>query len=264
MTDYQLYQGDCLEILPTLADGSVDAIICDLPYGTTACSWDSRIPLEPLWAQFKRVIKPRGAVVLFGAQPFTSMLVMSNLEWFRYEWIWEKQKPTNFLHAKNMPLRAHESILIFGKSITYNPQGTCSVKIKNGRKNKAARGVYKTVEGENYIQTTGNYPRTIIKVSTPSMPQHQTQKPVALLEYLIKTYTNAGETVLDCVFGSGTTGVAALHTGRKFIGIELDPGYYAIAEKRIQKASQMAAGEFVTKNGHATDTDNLPLFMEVE
>lgn len=234
----QLMHGDCLDILPTLPDASVDAVICDPPYGTTACKWDSVIPFEPMWRELKRLIKPRGAVVLFGSQPFTSALVMSNPGWFRAAWVWEKQKPTNFLQAKRQPLRAHEDVVVFSDSaMRYNPQGLQLVNVKSGRKNKAARGVYRDVPGADYVQTVGNYPRTVLKFDTDTSNPHPTAKPVALMEYLIRTYTDAGDVVLDFTMGSGTTGVACVNTGRRFIGIERDAGYFAIAERRIAEAA---------------------------
>lgn len=234
---YRLYCGDCLDVLPTLAAGSVDAVIADPPYGTTACAWDSVIPLAPMWEQLKRVIKPRGAIVLFAAQPFTSALVMSNPQWFRYSWVWEKQQPTGFLDAKRKPLRAHEDIVVFssGQS-TYNPQGTIEVSAENGRVNKSG-SCYGSIKRGDFSQTVGNFPRTVLHFDKVSCGQvHPTQKPLDLLAYLVRTYTNAGDTVLDFTMGSGTTGVACRMEGRNFIGIELDPHYYAIAERRIANA----------------------------
>ncbi len=239
MSSYQLYHGDCLEVMPTLESESVDMILCDLPYGTTACHWDSVIPFEPLWAQYKRLIKPKGAIVLFGSQPFTSALVMSNIDWFKYCWVWEKQQPTGFLHVKDAPMKSHEDIVIFSlSSHSYNPQGTKSVFVKSGRANKSGNGCYRNVNGENYIQTIGNYPRSILKFDRVTHSQiHPTQKPVALLAYLIRTYTNEGETVLDNTMGSGSTIVAAIQEGRRAIGIEQDAGYFQIAQKRCEEAT---------------------------
>ena len=238
----QLYLADCLDVLPTL-QGPFDAIIADLPYGTTACKWDTVIPFEPLWAQYKRLIKPRGAIVLFGSQPFTSALVMSNLGWFKWEDVWRKSQATGHLNAKVMPLREHENILIFGNGrITYNPQ-IISKKEENIRpptrgSNSQCYGAF-SVFAERSIPVDMSYPRSIIDIPNANNGErvgHSTQKPVTLLEYLIRTYTNEGETVLDNVMGSGTTGVACVNTGRSFVGIELDSGYFAIAKTRIEQA----------------------------
>jgi len=232
----QLYHGDCLDILPTLEAGSVDAIIADLPYGTTACKWDTVIPFAPLWEQYKRLIKPRGDVVLFGSQPFTSALVMSNVGWFRYEWIWEKPQGTGYLNANRNPMKAHENVVVFYERLgTYNPQKT------KGKPYRATRGAAggvvrdKTVGGYVTINNGERYPKTELRFNDEK-GHHPTQKPVALLEYLIRTYTDEGETVLDNTMGSGTTGVACVQTGRNFIGIELDAGYFEIAQRRIAEA----------------------------
>ena len=235
---YNLHLGDCLDVLPTLEAQSVDAIICDPPYGTTACKWDAVIPFEPMWREIKRVLRPRGACVLFGSQPFTSALVMSNPKWYRHSWVWEKQKPTNFLQVKRQPLRSHEDITVFCRfGVRYHPQGLRFVSVKNGRKNKAARGVYRNVQGADYVQTVGNYPRSVLKFNTDTTSPHPTAKPLSLLEYLVKTYTDEGDTVLDFTMGSGTTGHACMNLGRRFIGIERDAGYFAIAQRRIAEAA---------------------------
>lgn len=236
---YQLFHGDCLEIMPTLAAGTVDAVITDPPYGTTACKWDSVIPFDAMWDGIKHVVKPRAAVVLFGSQPFTSALVMSNPKWFKQNVIWEKQQPTGFLDANRKHLDSHEDVLLFSDGLaTYNPQNTKAVKVKSGRKNKGGNGVYGSVKNADYVQTVGNYPRSVIRQKCVTHKQiHPTQKPVALVEYLIKTYTNEGDTVLDFTMGSGTTGVAAMRTGRRFIGIEMDKGYFDIAHERIANAA---------------------------
>ena len=231
-------QGDCLELMKVIPDGSVDMILCDLPYGTTACKWDTIIPFEPLWEQYERVIKDNGAIVLTASQPFTSSLVMSNPKLFKNEWIWKKQKPTNFYQVKQQPLKEHESVLVFAKKrITYNPQGTVPVNIKSGRKNKSSN-LYSKYDGGDYVQKVGNYPRSILFYPTEGDKYriHPTQKPVALFEYLIKTYTNEGETILDNCMGSGTTGVACKNLNRNFIGMELDKEYFEIAKKRIAEA----------------------------
>ena len=240
--DISLLQGDCLELLASIPDGSVDMILCDLPYGTTACKWDTVIPFEPLWEQYRRVAKKNAAIVLTASQPFTTALISSNLKEFRYCWVWEKQQPTGFLDARRKPMKAHEDICVFYQaSATYNPQGLVAVQVKNSRKNKAGNGVYGAVGAENYMQKEGNFPRSVLKVGRVTHGQvHPTQKPVALMEYLIRTYTNEGETVLDNCMGSGTTGVACMNTNRNFIGIEKDETYFKIAEQRINK-SIMAA-----------------------
>jgi DNA modification methylase len=245
MMNYELYHGDCLEIMPTLAAGSVDAVITDPPYGTTACKWDSVIPFEPMWAGIKHVIKKRAAVVLFGSQPFTSALVMSNVDWFKYEWIWDKKKVTRFLDSSWRPLSHIEQVCVFMEKIgTYNPQ------MKSGKPHKRGFSDRKTFPS-NYggfidTETHGHtlyYPKQTITISAISNGQtHPTQKPVALMEYLIKTYTNPGDTVLDFTMGSGSTGVACMKTGRNFIGIELDAEYHRIAETRIKNA----AGDYTT------------------
>lgn len=233
MPEYQLYLGDCLDILPTLEDESVDAILTDVPYGTTACKWDVIIPLEPMWKEVKRVLRKHGVFVTTAGQPFTSVLVSSNLDWFKYEWIWEKDSPTGHLNVKRRPMLKHESVVAFSKnSHTYNPQGLKPY-------GKIARRGH---NGENYgnsgnknFQEFTNYPRSILQFDT-SRGLHPTQKPVALYEYLVKTYTNEADTVLDFCMGSGTTGVAALKLGRRFIGIEKEPKYFAIAAQRITDA----------------------------
>jgi DNA modification methylase len=237
MSKIELIQGECLEKMKDIPDGSVDLVLTDPPYGTTACKWDSVIPFEPMWAQLHRIIKGNGAIVLFGSEPFSSALRMSNIKRYKYDWVWKKQKPTNFYNAKRQPLKEHENIVVFAEvTPAYRPQGTTEVCVMSGRKNKSSN-IYSKYDGGNYIQTVGNYPRTILEFPTEGDKgrQHPTQKPVALLEYLIRTYTNEGETVLDFTMGSGSTGVACVNTGRNFIGIELDAGYFKIAEKRINE-----------------------------
>ncbi len=229
-----LYLGDCLEIMPTLPPASVDLILCDLPYGTTQNKWDSVIPLDRLWAQYWRVAKPNAAIVLTAAQPFTSALVVSNLNEFRYQWVWEKTKASGFLNARRRPLTAHEDIVVFGNVEIYNPQDLKPVNVNSARKNKSGNGNFGKVNSTPYVQTEGNFPRSVIYFQHELKPVHPTQKPVALMEYLIRTYTNEGDTVLDNCMGSGTTGVACRNTNRKFIGIERDPTYFEIARKRIE------------------------------
>jgi len=233
----QLIHGDCLEEMPKLQDHSIDMILCDLPYGTTACKWDTVIPFEPLWTQYKRLIKDNGAIVLTASQPFTSALVMSNVKMFKYEWIWNKVTGRGHLVAKHRPMAQHENILVFGNGkVKYNPQMVLMEKPQKGRSMEASRtsimGGHTTKESETIIRTH-KYPKTIITQGVDGKYVHPTQKPVALFEYLIKTYTNEGDLVLDNCMGSGTTGVACKNLNRNFIGIEIDPDYFKIAEKRI-------------------------------
>ena len=232
--DCTLLMGDCLERMKEIPYGSVDMVLADPPYGTTACKWDSIIPLEPMWEQLKRVIKPNGAIVLFGAEPFSSALRVSNIKQYKYDWVWEKSKPTGHLNAKKQPLRQVELISVFyKKQCTYLPQGTSPTNKIVSRTNRGNYGeCSKTTK-----QTVTGYPRNIIKFASVD-GVHPTQKPVALMEYLIKTYSNEGETVLDFAMGSGTTGVACQNLDRDFIGIELDEGYFDIARKRISEAKQ--------------------------
>jgi site-specific DNA-methyltransferase (adenine-specific) len=236
MIDLRL--GDCLEVMQTIPDKSIDAIICDLPYGTTACKWDSVIPFEPLWAQYKRIIKDNGAIVLFGQEPFSSLLRMSNIAEYKYDWIWDKVKPGTFATAKYQPLRQHELISVFYKNFgAYNPQMTERDKPKTSKRygnSDSASLKYNDGLNRTYTQL---YPKTILKYSNAAQKGkvHPTQKPVDLLEYLVKTYTNQNDIVLDNCMGSGTTGVACKNLGRKFIGIEQDANYFEIAKKRINE-----------------------------
>lgn len=230
-----LMKGDCLDRMKEIPSGSVDMVLTDPPYGTTACKWDSIIPLEPMWEQLNRVIKPNGAIVMTASQPFTTTLIASNMKMFKYCWVWEKQQPTGFLNARRYPLKSHEDVVVFcSKLHVYNPQGVSTVEVKNSRKNKSGNGCYGPVSSREYIQREGSFPRTVIKFNRVTHGQvHPTQKPVALMEYLIKTYTNEGETVLDFASGSFTTGVACKNLNRKFIGIELDDHYFEIGKIRI-------------------------------
>ena len=246
MNKIKLLHGDCLELMKDIPDKSIDMILADLPYGTTACKWDEIIPFEPLWEQYERVIKDNGAIILFGSEPFSSALRMSNIKSYKYDWIWKKNKPQGFLNAKKMPLKDYENISVFAKSTTiYNPQGLIKIDkvIKNGgtkntTSNKAngdKTSANNAIKNEFYKQENTNYPRQVIEFKNSGSKQvHPTQKPVPLLEYLIKTYTNEGETVLDNCMGSGSTGVACKNTGRNFIGIELDDKYFDIAKERIE------------------------------
>ncbi len=250
-----LRQGDCLEVMRDIPDKSIDMILCDLPYGTTACKWDEIIPFEPLWEQYERIIKDNGAIVLFGSQPFTSNLVMSNIKNYRYDWIWHKNSSGSFATAKKMPMKYHENISVFYKKLpTYNPQFQPYAKSVGERFNDGEKVNRKkqfnnstnslqgglSFEGTQPIDTKrGKYPESVqffkSEHNANGKRLHPTQKPVALMEYLIKTYTNEGETVLDNCMGSGTTGVACVRTNRNFIGIELDETYFNIAKERIEK-----------------------------
>jgi len=263
----ELYLGDCLIEMNKVAEQSVDLILCDLPYGTTdrkgvqdkgnnrVLEWDTVIPLDELWEHYRRVLKPTGAVVLTADQPFTSQLVVSNLEWFKYEWIWKKKKTTGFLHANARPMKETEDVLVFSplgasggskkanKNMTYNPQGLVEKHVV--KKNNAKRlGKFlhqpqhmgagnKLLHETEYEQKYTNYPSEIIEFGLDKGTVHPTQKPVALMEYLIRTYSNVGEVVLDNCMGSGTTGVAAVNCDRNFIGIEMDEQYFKIAQDRI-------------------------------
>ena len=242
-----IYHGDCLEIMPTLADGSVDMVMCDPPYGTTACKWDSIIPLEPMWEQLKRLIKPNGAIVMFGSEPFSSSLRLSNVKGYKYDWYWQKDRASNHLNAKKQPMRNVETVSVFNVK-QYQPimenwgEPSHSVGKAKGKVNKG------TTTGD-FVSTEGNtvdnlkYPRTLLYYPMPHPRIHPTQKPVALMEYLIKTYTNEGELVLDFTMGSGTTGVACRNLGRDFIGIEKDYKYFEIAKARIEEKNLFMTGE---------------------
>jgi len=251
-----LLLGDCLEQMRQIPDGSVDMICCDPPYGTTACKWDAVIPFDPMWKQVKRVLTPTGSAVFTSAQPFTSVLVASNLTDFKYAWVWEKNRPTLPHHAKNRPMAKHEDILVFShgkmghvvqvgeRRMTYNPQGM----IEGKKKVVSVKGSHSSITGPRpnqvgieYVAMT-NAPHTILRVDKEEDHVHPTQKPVALMEYLIRTYTHPGETVLDFTCGSGTCGVACVNTGRSFIGIERDEDYFKIASARIASARSALDG----------------------
>lgn len=239
MSDVMLMQGDCLELMRSIPDGSVDMVLTDPPYGTTACKWDSVIPFEPMWEQLKRVTKKNGAIVLTASQPFTSALVMSNPKQFRHSWVWQKNRAANVLTARFAPMKRHEDILVFGKQgVQYFPQMRKGKPYRAFKSDIATSGdVNGNVASAHKDNPDGMLqPITIIDIPLDRGSLHPTQKPVALMEYLIKTYTNEGETVLDFTMGSGTTGVACVNTGRSFIGIELDETYFGIAEKRIHEA----------------------------
>ena len=238
----QVLVGDCLEVLKEIPDNSVDMILSDLPYGTTQCRWDTPIPLAPLWKEYRRIAKPNAAMVFTAAQPFTSVLVASNLKEFRYTWVWEKSKATGYLNSKKMPMRAHEDICIFYRKLpTYNPQMWESSPYNKGEAHRPTEvyGKQKSVLVKN--DTGLRYPRTVQYFKTAESEgkvYHSTQKPLALFEYLIKTYTNEGDTVLDSCVGAGTTALAAINCDRNFIAIEIDPTYAEITQERIKKALQ--------------------------
>ena len=239
-----LLKGDCLELMQDIPAGSVDLVLTDPPYGTTACKWDSVIPFQPMWAQVRRVLKPNGAAVFTASQPFTSALVMSAVNLFKYALTWEKSRVSGFWDCRFRPLKAHEDVLVFSAGgcangsvnpMTYNPQG-----LEPGKGRWTAKPVgsnSRTGSTRSGNRDAANYPRSVLRFGSVTRTVHPTQKPVALMEYLIRTYTNPGETVLDFTMGSGTTGVACKNTGRRFIGIERDPDYFAIAERRITEAT---------------------------
>lgn len=238
-----LRHGDCLELMKEIPDKSIDMILCDLPYGTTHNKWDNVIPFELLWEQYHRILKDNGVVALFGSQPFTSKVVVSNINEYKHEWIWLKNRGSNFANTVREPMKEHESILIFSKGKwTYNKQ---MQERTGGGLERSKYLVEHTTKSENYRDFEGRKSHTISNLRVPSSWQkfnvevglHPTQKPVALLEYLIKTYTNEGETVLDNCMGSGSTGVACINTNRNFIGIELDENYFNIAKERIENCT---------------------------
>ncbi len=245
----KLILGDCLEKMKDISDGSIDMILCDLPYGTTACKWDSIIPFEPLWKHYKRIIKDNGAILLFGSEPFSTVQRMSNFEQYRYDWYWQKSKPGLYQHAKNRPMKAIETISCFSKAkwghksqvknrMVYYPQGIISIGEKTVTKNFNAGGIVSerpNQVGKKYEAFTG-FPKDILIFQnvTGKKALHSTQKPVDLCEYLIKTYTQEEMIVLDNCMGSGTTGVACKNLNRNFIGIELDEKYFNIAKERIK------------------------------
>lgn len=245
MNCFEIQQGDCLELMAALPDASVDLVLADLPYGTTQNKWDSVLPLGELWREYRRIA--RGAIVLTAAQPFTSTLICSNVRQFKYSWVWQKSRPTGHMNAKKQPLREHEDVCVFyERQPTYNPQftigkpnhvsRTAAPRVKSHSDNYGAQ--YEVVEE----LTDRKYPKTILPftVVSPTDVLHPTQKPVALMEYLVRTYTNPGDLVLDNCMGSGTTGVACMNAGRRFIGMEMDAGYFEIARGRIEAAALTA------------------------
>ena len=244
----KVVQGDCLELMKDIPDGSVDMILADLPYGTTACKWDTIIPFEPLWEHYKRIIKPNGAIVLFGSEPFSSALRMSNIKQYKYDWVWIKNRPTGSLHSKNRPMSKFENICVFSPApmghfsqlgnsrMEYNPQGVSESGVEKTVKEKGFHGNHIGARpnqvGNKYIAKSG-YPNNILNFNKEENHIHPTQKPVALFEYLIETYTNEGDLVLDNVAGSGTTGVAAMNLNRNFILMEQEPEYVEIIKQRL-------------------------------
>jgi len=236
--------GDCLELMRDLPDASVDMVLCDLPYGTTQNKWDSVIDLAALWKEYKRIC--RGAIVLTAQTPFDKVLGASNIDMLKYEWIWEKTHPTGHLNAKRAPMKAHENVLVFYKSQpTYNPQKTFGHTRKSAVKRKDTTPTYGQQKFTALAyDSTERYPRSVLTFASDKQRSslHPTQKPVALMEYMVRTYTNEGETVLDNCMGSGTTGVACINTGRKFIGMELDANYFAVAQKRLSETELLLKG----------------------
>ena len=241
MTDYKsesvwLMKGDCLERMKEIPSGSVDMVLTDPPYGTTACKWDSIVPLEPMWEQLKRIIKRNGAIVMTASQPFTTTLIASNMRMFKYCWYWEKEKAGNFQLAKKRAMKRIEDVCVFYSGLgTYNPQGLIEVNrtiTNNTSKNGSMAHLSSADKRKTYSQRFANYPNDRLNFKNEK-GLHESQKPVALMEYLIKTYTNENETVLDFTMGSGTTGVACMNLNRKFIGIELDDHYFEIGKNRI-------------------------------
>jgi len=255
---YKLFHGDCLDLMKGIPSDSVNLILCDLPYGSTRCKWDSVIDVEKLWVEYRRIIKkPRGVILLFAQQPFTTKLISGNYEWFKYNLIWKKNKTTQFLLANYRPMKCTEDICVFSPggaaaaskakgNMTYNPQGLVAVNIvkKNSEKRigKMLNQVHHLgannalLSGKEYKQSFTNYPSEILEFATESNTVHETQKPVKLIEYLIRTYSNEGEIVLDNTMGSGTTGVGCVLTGRRFIGMELEKKYFDLSKERIEKA----------------------------
>ena len=251
---YRLYNGSCLDVMPQLKKHSISLILTDPPYGTTSAKWDRILPFNKMWKCIKYVLKPFHACVLFGAEPFTCQLKCSNLEWFKYDWIWVKNKPVGFVNAKNKPMNKHEVISVFSEGTNancaehntpYYPQGliTFGKKVKSingvkGRENTYWRpSTYKKFLNGGYVQEYTNYPDTVLFYNQPESTEHSTQKPIELLKYLIRTYTKENEIVLDFTMGSGSTGVACMLTNRRFIGIELTKNYFEVAKKRIEKAT---------------------------
>ena len=262
----RIIQGDCLIEMPKIADKSIDMILCDLPYGTTACKWDSIIPFDKLWNEYERIITDNGVIVLTASQPFTSALIMSNPKMFKYEWIWQKSKGCNFTHAKNMPIKFHESIVVFSKApigheiqlgerrMTYNPQGLVKVDKKWSRPQKydTEHKLKRESHKLDRIIEFENYPISILKYGNSDNRErglHPTQKPISLMEYLILTYSNKNDTILDNTFGSCTTGIACINTNRNFIGIENNMDYFNISLKRVEEKRKEKDFNLITSFG---------------
>ncbi|MCF7541857.1 DNA-methyltransferase [Pseudomonas petrae] len=238
-TDIQLYLGDCLDVMRSLPDACVDMVLADLPYGTTQCAWDVIIPFAPLWEQYLRIAKPEAAIVLCAAQPFASLMVSSNTRDYKYEWIWEKGAATGFLNAKKQPLRAHESAQVFyRKQPVYNPRMTTGHERKTSKRKSVESECYGKALQLTEYDSTERYPRSVQFFSSDKQTAsyHPTQKPVAWMEFLVSTYTHPGQVVLDNTMGSGTTGVACILTGRRFIGIERDEAIFKTASDRLAEA----------------------------
>jgi len=240
-----LNRGECLKVMAGMPDNSVDMILADLPYGTTRCEWDSIIPLDKLWAQYKRIAKENAAIVLTSDQPFTTALIMSNIEEFRYCWTWKKGTPTGFMNAKRMPLKNLEDVCVFYRALpTYNPQGITKVRstrVNSIRKGGQTYGKTGLKDSKPYVQEATGYPGQLLPFAVEEGDLHPTQKPIGLMRYLIETYTNPGDVVLDNVMGSGTTGIACALTGRNFIGIEQNADYCKLSERRIRAQMQPLA-----------------------
>lgn len=256
----ELHHGDCLELMKQIPDQSIDLILTDPPYGTTACKWDTVIPFEPMWNELKRLIRPNRAIVLFGGEPFSSRLRLSNLDMYKYDWKWKKKRPVGFVNAKLKPLKTYEDIMVFSEGKTsngnannmiYNPQGLVKVASKSsayfGKPNSThgENDYYRPSHDKGYVQEWTNYPNDVIHFGDKGDGKkvHPTQKPVVLMEYLIQTYSNSGETILDFTMGSGSTGVAAVNTNRNFIGIEQSDKHFATAKSRIEEAQNRSSLE---------------------
>ena len=237
---YKIYNGDCLEVMDKLIKEGikVDCILTDVPYGTTACKWDTIIPFDEMWVRLEKLVKDNAPIILFGSQPFTTKLISSKIEWYKHSWVWDKKNISNPCSAKYQPLKQHEDIVVFGKNrVNYFPIKT-DLQLERKWKQYSKNNIVNIAGGSG--KTKGKYPKTILEFSNAVRKGnfHPTQKPVELLEYLVKTYTNENETVLDFTCGSGSTGVACMNTNRKFIGIELDENYFNIAKQRIEEASK--------------------------